>query len=55
MYYVDVNWLRTLWKSCGLVYVHETAVIWQMHCCIAIVDLNESWQTISTTLIEQYC
>ena len=28
MYYVDVNQLRTLWNSCGLVPVHETAVLW---------------------------
>ena len=37
MYYVDVSRLRTLWNSCGLVSVHETTVIWTLHCCIAIV------------------
>ena len=35
--YADVNRLRTLWNSCGLVSVHETTVIWSLHCCIAIV------------------
>jgi hypothetical protein len=46
MYYVDVNRLRTLWNCCGWVSVHETSVIWSLHCCIAIfIHLTGSWQT----------
>jgi len=52
MYYVDVNLLRTLWNSCGLGSVHQTAVIWSLHCCIAIViDLAESWQTVGLPFV----
>jgi len=47
MYYVEVSWLRTLWNCCGLVSVHETTVIWSLHCCIAIViHLTYSWLTV---------
>ena len=46
MYYVDVNRLRTMWNFCGLVSVHETTVVWLLHCCIPIViHLTDSWQT----------
>ena len=37
MHYVDVSQFRTLWNCCGSVSVHQTAVIWSLHCCIAIV------------------
>ena len=51
-YYVDVNRLSTLWNSCGLVSVHETTVIWLLHCCIAIViDLTQSWQTVGILFV----
>jgi len=48
MYYVEVNQLRTLWNCCGLVSVHQTAVIRSLHCCtIAIViHLAKSRQTV---------
>ena len=47
MYYVDVNRLRTLWKCCVLVSVHEATAIRSLHCCLAIVfRLTDSWQTV---------
>jgi len=52
MYCVDVKRLRTLWKCCGFVSVQETAVIWSLYCCTAIViHLAESWQTVGLPFV----
>jgi chorismate mutase len=52
MYCVEVSRLRTLWNSCGLVSVHETTVIWSLHCCVAIIiHLTESWQTVGLPFV----
>ena len=52
MYYVDFNRLRTLWNFCSLVSVHETTVIWSLHCYIVIVvHLTDSWQTVGLPFV----
>ena len=47
VYYVDASLLRRLWHSCSLDSVHETTVIWSLHCCIAIViQLSYEFDTV---------
>jgi len=53
MYYVDANRLRTLCNCCGLVSVHQTAVIRSVHSCTAAIGihLTESWQTVGLPFV----
>jgi len=52
MYYVEVSRLCTIWICCGLVSVHQTAVIWSLNCCMAIViHLTESRQTMGLLFV----